>query len=113
MKFSQRELERLRQDIEPQELINENGAPILYGVERAIFEQQKFKRLIAIARKIKTRTAREQRRQWMRQLECARAAQARFQKLRDDIRAGRPDFLKCLGDSEKQDAAPLTLEERF
>ena len=99
MKLSEKEFERLRRNIEGQELLNEYGIPIAYGVERAIFEQEKFKRLIAVAHQAHTRSARKQLRQWVRQLECARRAQLRFQKLRDAIRANRPDFLSALAES--------------
>jgi hypothetical protein len=99
MKLSQKEFDRLRRDIEAEELLNEYGTPILYGVERAVFEQQKYKRLIAVARRYQIPSARKQQRQWMKQLECARKAEARFQKLRTDIRSNRPDFLRSLANS--------------
>lgn len=98
MKLSQREFDRLRWNVEGQELVDENETPIHYGVEHAIFEQHKLERLIAAARKIHTPTVRIQRQQWLRQLKCARQDQLRFQKLRDDIRTGRPDFLKSLAE---------------
>ncbi|MGZ4962207.1 MAG: hypothetical protein ACXWIU_16035 [Limisphaerales bacterium] len=105
MKLSQREFDRLRRKIEDQEFIDEYGVPIPYGVERAIFEQQKYKRLIAVARQTQTPPARKQRQLWLRQLECARRAQTRFQKLRENIRAGCPDFLQSLADSASQSSS--------
>lgn len=107
MKLSQKEFDRLRRTLEAQQLLDEYGAPILYGVERAIFEQQKYKRLLAVARKVQSPTARRQRQLWMRQLECARQAQARFQKLRDDIRSNRVNFLESLADSAPQTFPPM------
>lgn len=58
-----------------------------YGIERAVFEQKKFRKLIDLARQVDFKTGRTKCAIWERQLEKAIKSQARFEKMRDEMRA--------------------------
>ena len=93
--MTRKEFEKLRISIENEKFLGDCSDPISYGVERAVFEKEKFKRLIAAAKKVNMQTARTKLEQWKRQLERANQSQVRFEKLRDEIRSMRPDFLQA------------------
>lgn len=106
--MTRKEFEKLRLSIESEKFVGECSDPITYGIERAAFERQKFKRLIAAAKQVNMQTARTKMEQWKRQLERASQSQARFEKIRDEIRALRPSFVaaqrraEAAEDSEKE-----------
>jgi hypothetical protein len=90
--MTRKEFERIRIEIESEKFHGDCTDPIEYGIERASFERQKFKRLIAAARQVPMQTARTKMEQWKRQLERATESQQRFQKIRDEIKKVRPAF---------------------
>lgn len=90
--MTRKEFERIRIEIESEKFQGNCTDPIVYGIERASFERQKFKRLIAAARQVPMQTARTKMEQWKRQLERATESQQRFQKIRDEIEKVRPPF---------------------
>jgi hypothetical protein len=91
--MTRKEFEKIRLSIEHEQFQGDSADPLSYGVERAIFEKAKFKRLIAAARQVRMQTARTKLEQWKRQLERANQSQARFEKLRDEIKEMKPEFL--------------------
>jgi capsule polysaccharide modification protein KpsS len=90
--MTRKEFERIRIEIEGEKFSGDCSDPIAYGIERAAFEREKFKRLIAAARQVPMQTARAKLAQWKRQLERATQSQERFQKIRDEIKNVRPNF---------------------
>ena len=90
--MTRKEFERIRIAIESEKITGDCTDPIAYGIQRAEFERDKFKRLIAAARQVPMQTARAKLEQWKRQLERATQSQQRFQKIRDEITTVRPNF---------------------
>lgn len=99
--MTRKEFERIRIEIESEKFCGDCTDPIVYGIQRAAFEKEKFKRLIAAARQVPMQTARTKLEQWKRQLERATESQERFQKIRDEIQKVRPPFFTP---QEKADA---------
>jgi hypothetical protein len=85
--MTRKEFEKLRLAIEAEKFREDCVDPMSYGAQRAAFEQEKFKRLIAAARQVDMQTTRAKLEQWKRQLERASQSQLRFQKLRDELRS--------------------------
>jgi hypothetical protein len=81
-----REFDKLRLSIEREKFICD-CEPISYGIKRAIFQQNKLKRLIAAAKQVDMKMARTKLALWERQLERAGRTQTRFEKIRDESRA--------------------------
>jgi hypothetical protein len=90
--MTRKEFERIRLEIEGEKFIGDCSDPIDYGIQRAAFEREKFKRLIAAARQVPMQTARTKMEQWKRQLERATQSQERFEKIRAEIQTVRPNF---------------------
>ena len=55
--MTRKEFEKFRMSIEDQDFSGNYSDPIEYGIQRAAFEQKKFQKLIAAARKVNMRTA--------------------------------------------------------
>lgn len=91
--MTRKEFERIRIEIESEKFNGDCSDPIVYGIQRAAFEREKFKRLIAAARKVPMQTARTKMEQWKRQLERATQSQQRFEKIRAEIQTVRPNFV--------------------
>jgi hypothetical protein len=87
--MTRKEFEKLRLSIESEKFNEDHADPMTYGVQRAAFEKEKFKRLIAAARQVPMQTARTKLEQWKRQLERASRSQSRFEKLREEMRSTR------------------------
>jgi hypothetical protein len=87
--MTRKEFENLRMSIESEKFLGDCSDPITYGIERALFEKEKFRRLIATAKQVDMQTARTKLEQWKRQLERAGQSQQRFEKIRDELRASR------------------------
>jgi len=90
--MTRKEFERIRIEIESEKFHGDCTDPIVFGIQRAGFEREKFKRLIAAARQVPMQTARTKLEQWKRQLERATESQQRFQKIRDEIEKVRPQL---------------------
>ncbi len=103
--MTRKEFERIRLEIESEKFIGDCSDPINYGIQRAAFECDKFKRLIAVARKVPMQTARAKMEQWKRQLERATQSQERFQKIHDEIQHVRPNFVVTRPPAESPRAA--------
>lgn len=71
------------------EKFESSSETLTFGVERAIFEQQKLKKLIAAAEQVDAKTVRTKLASWQRQLQKAILSQARFEKMRDELRTVR------------------------
>jgi hypothetical protein len=91
--MTRKEFERIRIEIESEKFNGDCSDPITYGIQRAAFEREKFKRLIAAARKVPMQTARTKMEQWKRQLVRATQSQQRFEKIRQEIQTVRPNFV--------------------
>jgi hypothetical protein len=104
--MTRKEFERVRIGIESEKFSGDCSDPIAYGIQRAEFERQKFKRLIAAARQVPMQTARTKMEQWKRQLERATQSQERFQKIRDEIREVRPNFIVTAPKASEGTTAP-------
>lgn len=98
--MTRKEFERIRIEIESEKFRGDCTDPIAYGIERAAFEKEKFKRLIAAARQVPMQTARTKMEQWKRQLERATESQERFQKIKDEIAKVRPPFFTAPGKAD-------------
>ena len=61
------------------EFIATHSRPLEHGIERAHFEEEKLKRLIAVARQAKFVTARRRLEAWQRQLEKVRSVRERLE----------------------------------
>lgn len=72
------------------EKFESSSETLTYGVERAIFEQQKLKKLIAAAQEVDAKTVRTKLASWQRQLQKAIQSQARFERMREEMRSSRP-----------------------
>ena len=94
--MTRKEFEKLRLSIESEKFLGDCSDPITYGIERAAFEKDKFTRLIAAAKQVDMQTARTKLEQWKRQLERASKSQVRFEKIRDEIRAMRPNYMAAV-----------------
>lgn len=106
--MTRKEFERIRLEIEGEKFIGDCSDPIDYGIQRAAFERDKFKRLIAAARQVPMQTARTKMEQWKRQLERATLSQHRFEKIRAEIQTIRPNFYvsrKPFGDPSADSSA--------
>jgi hypothetical protein len=106
--MTRKEFERIRLGIESERFIGDCSDPIDYGIQRAAFERDKFKRLIAAARQVPMQTARTKMEQWKRQLERATLSQQRFEKIRAEIQTVRPNFYvarKPFGDASADSSA--------
>ena len=104
--MTRKEFERIRIEIESERFNGDCSDPIAYGIQRAAFEREKFKRLIAAARKVPMQTARTKMEQWKRQLERATQSQQRFEKIRAEIQTVRPNFF--VTHASETEAAPAT-----
>ena len=71
------------------ERFESSSETLTYGVERAAFEQQKLKRLIAAGEQVDAKTVRTKLASWQRQLQRAIHSQARFEKMREEMHANR------------------------
>jgi hypothetical protein len=85
--MTRKEFEKQRIAIQSEIFKEDCSDPFTYGIRRAEFEQNKFRRLIATARRTNVQTARAKLAQWKRQLERAMRRQAHLEKIRDEIRA--------------------------
>jgi hypothetical protein len=94
--MTRKEFEALRQSIEREKFEGDYADPITYGLQRALFEKRKFKRLITAARSVKLQTAKTKAEQWRRQLERAEQSHTRFLKLQKELRMLRPHLLPSL-----------------
>ena len=103
--MTRKEFERIRIEIESEKFNGDCSDPIVYGIQRAAFEREKFKRLIAAARKVPMQTARTKMEQWKRQLERATQSQQRFEKIRAEIQTVRPNFY--VAHSSERDVLPV------
>lgn len=104
--MTRKEFERIRIEIESEKFRGDCTDPIVYGIQRAAFEREKFKRLIAAARQVPMQTARTKLEQWKRQLERATESQQRFQKIRDEIEKVRPAFFASQHKPEQDASSP-------
>jgi len=104
--MTRKEFERIRIAIESERFSGDCTDPIDYGIQRAAFEREKFKKLIAAARQVPMQTARTKMEQWKRQLERATQSQDRFQKIRDEIIKVRPNFVVTPPTSDGGPSAP-------
>ena len=84
--MTRKEFEKLRLAIEAEKFQEEFTDPINYGIQRAAFEGEKFRKLIAAARQVNMQTTRAKMEQWQWQLERANQSQQRFERLRQEIR---------------------------
>jgi len=87
--MTRKEFEKFRMSIEEQDFFGNYTDPIEYGIQRAAFEQKKFQKLIAAARKVNMRTTRAKAEQWQRQLERAEHSYERFKELQREIDAAK------------------------
>ena len=87
--MTRKEFERLRFAIESEKFRDDFDDPISYGIQRAAFDCEKFRRLIAAAQEVNMQTTRVKMEQWKRQLDRAMQSQQRFERLREEIGGSR------------------------
>lgn len=78
------EFAKLRRAIEAEELRIDDSDPINYGLQRALFETEKLRKLIAAAEKFDMQSTRRKAAQWQRRLAKAEEAQRRFEQLKQE-----------------------------
>jgi hypothetical protein len=83
--MTRKEFEKVRLAIEGEKFQNNFSDPVSYGIERAAFDCEKFKKLIAAAQEVNMQTTRAKMEQWKRQLQRATVSQQRFERLREEI----------------------------
>src|SRR5687767_9946070 len=76
------EFAKLRRAIEAEELRIDDSDPINYGLQRAIFETERLKKLIAAAEQFDMQSTRRKAAQWRRRLAKSLDAQQRFETLK-------------------------------
>jgi hypothetical protein len=85
--MTRKQFEKFRLTVEKEQFRGDCLDPISYGIQRALFEKRKFKRLIAAAAKVTGQTVQTKRQQWARQLQRAIMSQERFERLRRELHA--------------------------
>lgn len=103
--MTRKEFEKLRMSIEGERFLGDCSDPISYGIERAAFEKEKFRKLIEAAKQVNMQTARTKLEQWKRQLERASKSQIRFEKIRDEVGALRSGHLSARHQLERLEDA--------
>lgn len=88
--MNHQEFEKKRKEIESEKLAAGDMDPIAFGIRRAVFDQEKFSRLIQLSKKSKMKTAQTKAQQWRRQLEKSHESQRRFERLRESQSAPAP-----------------------
>jgi hypothetical protein len=83
--MTRKEFENIRVEIEREEFVPGNLDPINFGIQRAEFEICKYKKLIAAARSVDSKTTRAKVSQWKRLASRASESKGRFQKLQMDM----------------------------
>jgi len=85
--MTRKEFEKFRIAVEHQNFHGESLEPLNYGMQRALFDCEKYKRLIAAAAEVKfnVRTAKSKATQWKRQLERANQTYERLRKLKQEM----------------------------
>lgn len=104
--MTRKEFEKIRLAIEGEKFQEDCTDPVTYGIQRAEFERNKFERLIAAAKQVNMQTARTKMEQWKRQWERAGQTKARFERIRDEIRANRAQRIAAAGSPVVEQAAP-------
>ena len=60
--------------------------PITYGIEKAMFDQQRWKKLLGAVKQFDEEGKAARIEHWTRQLEAARQSQLHLERLRDELR---------------------------
>ena len=83
------EFEKFRISLEQQKFTAESLDPLHYGIQRDVFRKDKLKKLISAGTKIQSKTVQAKIVRWKRQLLRLDKSQARLEKLREEITAGK------------------------
>jgi hypothetical protein len=83
--MTRKEFEKLRVEIEAQKFQSVQLDPIGYGIQRLLFEREKFKKLIAAAEAIPMKTTRAKAERWKRKLQRADTSLLRLQKIKEEM----------------------------
>jgi hypothetical protein len=95
------QFEQSRLAIEQETFEGGSCDPITYAFDRNAFLCEKFRRLIALAKKTPGETASNRLKLWTRQLERAVAAKDRFEKHRVEIKSNPPVSLFAVVDGNE------------
>ena len=96
--MTRKQFEQVRFSIQNERFQPSTSDPLTFGIERANFDCQKYKRLISASKGLSFSTVTSKRATWLRQLERATATVERLEKLRADIEAVRPKLISSLRD---------------
>ncbi|MDB6029376.1 MAG: hypothetical protein JWM68_5599 [Verrucomicrobiales bacterium] len=83
--MTRKEFEKLRVEIEAQKFQSVQLDPISYGIQRLLFEKEKFKKLIVAAEAIPMKTTRAKAERWKRKLVRADTSLLRLQKVKEEM----------------------------
>jgi len=83
------EFEKFRISLEQQKFNADSLDPLHYGIQRDVFRKDKLKRLISAGAKVDSKTVKAKIARWKRQLLRLDKSQARLEKLREEITAGK------------------------
>ena len=68
-----------------EKFVSQEFSPLKYGIERAVFEERKLKRLISAAEQADCLTAQRRKQAWLRQLEKTGQNRSRLEKMQQEI----------------------------
>ncbi len=115
--MTRKEFEKLRVEIESQKFQSVQLDPIAYGIQRLLFEKEKFKRLIAAAESIPMKTTRAKAERWKRKLQRADESLHRLENIRQEMASSKNGLFaqtikKSLGRGDQAATAETTLAFR-
>ena len=87
--MTRKEFEKLRVEIEAQKFHSVQLDPIAYGIQRLLFEKEKFKKLIAAAEAIPMKTTRAKAERWKRKLQRAEGSLLRLQNMKEEMETSK------------------------
>ena len=84
--MTQNEFEELERAIESEKFLETCSDPITYGIAKAAFDEQKYRKLLAAAQRSETKPEWSKLEIWTNQLASAHRSQARLEQLRNELR---------------------------
>ena len=87
--MTRKEFEKLRVEIEAQKFQSVQLDPIAYGIQRLLFEKEKFKKLIAAAEAIPMKTTQAKAERWKRKLQRAEGSLVRLRGIKEEMETSK------------------------
>ena len=83
--MTRKEFEKLRVEIEAKKFRAVHLDPITFGIERLLFEKEKFNQLIAAAESIPMKTTHAKAERWKRKMKRADQTLVRLQRVKEEM----------------------------